>query len=242
MHDAVETRGAWMSSPVSIKRRALVLGGLSVAGLALAETLKPRQLMARSRSGYDYETLIPHAFGEWRAVELMQGQIVDPRVIETINRFYTQTVTRAYTDRDERLLMLSLAYGEVQNDEMRIHLPEVCYAAQGFDIKPLGERILPIDRLSVPVSTAVATQGTRKEMISYFVKVGDRLVGRGVRRKFAQMEYSMKGVVPDGLLVRVSSLESDADRAFRQHQHFFTQLFEVSGALGRQAIFGRLPA
>jgi EpsI family protein len=241
MHEAIEKRDPWISAPASIKRRALVLAGLSIAGLALAETLKPRQLLARTRSGYDYELLVPHAFGEWREINFAQGQIVDPSLIETINRFYTQTVTRAYTGGDESLLMFSLAYGEVQNDEMRIHLPEVCYAAQGFDIKPLGERTVSVDRLSVPVNTAVATLGTRKEMVSYFVKVGDTLVGRGTRRKFAQMEYSLKGVIPDGLLVRVSSLDGDAEHAFGQHRRFITQLFEGSGLLGRQAIFGRQP-
>jgi EpsI family protein len=138
--------------------------------------------------------------------------------------------------------MLSIAYGEVQNDEMRVHLPEVCYVAQGFDVKPLGERSIHIKDMSVPMTTLVATHGGRKEMISYFVKIGEKLVGRGVERKFAQMEYSLRGIIPDGLLVRVSSFNDDADNAFQLHQRFITQLSEAASPFGRKAIFGETAA
>jgi EpsI family protein len=226
------------AGPDSMKRRALILGGLSLAGLALAETMKPRELLARSRSGYNYEVLIPQAFGQWQEVPQVQGQIVDPSLADTISRFYTQTVTRAYVDSAQDFLMLSLAYGEVQNDSMRVHLPEVCYVAQGFDVTPLGERTLRVDNLSVPLTTLAATHGGRKEMISYFVKIGEKLVGRGVQRKFAQMEYSLKGIIPDGLLVRVSSFSHDSSDPFALHQRFVAQLFEASTPFGRKAIFG----
>ena len=236
MHDT--SSAAMAPPPDSMKRRTLILGGLSVAALALAETLKPRELLARSRSGYNYEVLLPQAFGEWQEIPQVQGQIVDPSLADTISRFYTQTVTRAYVDPAENFLMLSLAYGEVQNDSMRVHLPEVCYVAQGFDVTPLGERTLRIQDRSVPLTTLAATHGGRKEMISYFVKIGEKLVGRGVERKFAQMEYSLKGIIPDGLLVRVSSFSRDATDPFDLHQKFISQMFEAATPFGRKAIFG----
>lgn len=237
MHDP-SAAGNLAVAPDSMKRRALILGGLSCAGLALAEVMKPRELLARGRSGYNYEVLVPQTFGQWQDVPQVQGQIVDPSLADTISRFYTQTVTRAYVDPAENFLMLSIAYGEVQNDSMRVHLPEVCYAAQGFDVKPLGERTLRINDLSVPLTTLAATHGGRKEMITYFVKIGEKLVGRGVERKFAQMEYSLKGIIPDGLLVRVSSFSRDSGDPFALHQQFISQLFEASTPFGRKAIFG----
>jgi EpsI family protein len=230
--------GGAASHLLNAKRRALILGGLSLGALLLAEKLKPRQLLANSREGYDYEKLVPMTFGDWNAVSMMQGQIVDPNLADTIERFYTQTVTRAYVESDASLLMLSMAYGEVQNDEMRIHLPEVCYTAQGFSVSSLGERIASIGRRTVPISTAVATLGERREMVSYFVKVGDTLVGRGLKRKLAQMRYSLLGVVPDGLLVRVSSFDQDADVAFNRHLRFFRQFSVSISELGQHAIFG----
>lgn len=220
-------------------RRALLLGGLSLGALALAEACKPRRLLAHSRAAYDYESLLPRRFGTWAQLPLQQGQIVDPNLSDTLSRFYSQTVTRAYTDEAQQLVMLSLAYGEVQSDALRVHLPEVCYSAQGFDVTVLGERPLPLGGAAIPLSLAAAVQGQREEMIAYFVRIGERVVGRGMRRKLAQMEYSLNGLVPDGLLLRVSSFGRDVDSAFGLHRRFFTQLFAAAGPLQRQALFGK---
>lgn len=228
--------------PPAARRRALLLGGLSLGALVLAETFKPRQLLAHSRAPYDYETLVPQHFGEWTQLPLQQGQIVDPGLAETLSRFYSQTVTRAYLDEAQTLVMLSLAYGEVQSDAMRVHLPEVCYTAQGFDVTSLGERPLQLGATAIPLSLAAAVQGQREEMIAYFVRVGESVVGRGMRRKLAQMEYSLHGLIPDGLLVRVSSFNHHVESAFGLHQRFITQLFDATGPLPRQAIFGRASA
>lgn len=224
-------------------RRALVLGGLSLGALALAEAFKPRRLLADKRGAdYDYEALVPSRFGAWTQLPLQQGQIVDPGLTETINRFYSQTVTRAYLDEAQRLVMLSLAYGEVQSDAMRVHLPEVCYTAQGFDVKSLGERPLQLGGSTIPLSLAAAVQGQREEMIAYFVRIGESVVGRGMRRKLAQMEYSLNGLIPDGLLLRVSSFGRNTDSALDLHQRFITQLYDAAGPLQRQAIFGKTRA
>ena len=224
-------------------RRALVLGALSFGALALAEVFKPHRLLADNRGAdYDYEGLVPSRFGEWTQLPLQQGQIVDPGLAETISRFYSQTVTRAYLDEAQHLVMLSLAYGEVQSDAMRVHLPEVCYTAQGFEVKSLGERSLQLDGRTIPLSLAAAVQAQREEMIAYFVRIGDNVVGRGLRRKLAQMEYSLNGMIPDGLLLRVSSFGRDVEGAFGLHRGFITQLFEAAGPLQRQAIFGKTGA
>lgn len=239
MSEAKQALHAAVPITTSRRRRTMILGGLCLLGMATAEALKPRLLLARARAGYDYDMLIPATLPGWAGVELQQGQIVDPNLAETVKRFYSQTVTRAYVAPDRQLLMLSLAYGKVQNDQMRVHLPEVCYAAQGFDVTMLGERSLPLAGFVVPIDRVAATQGSRSEMVSYFVKVGDTLVGRGLQRKLAQMRYSLRGIIPDGLLVRVSSIGLDAEEAFDLHRRFFAGLYAVSSAKGRQAIFGR---
>lgn len=228
------------SAPLPVvRRRAFLLGGLSLGAVVLAETFKPRQLLAHTRTAYDYEALMPTRFGEWAQLPLQQGQVVDPGLADTLNRFYSQTVTRAYTDEAQNLVMLSLAYGEVQSDAMRVHLPEVCYTAQGFDVTTLGERPLQLGATTIPLSLAAAVQGQREEMIAYFVRIGESVVGRGMRRKLAQMEYSLNGLIPDGLLLRVSSFGHDTEAAFGLHRRFISQLFDAAGPQQRQAIFGK---
>lgn len=225
--------------PSAARRRAVLLGGLSLGALVLAEAFKPRQLLAHTRTAYDYEALMPTRFGEWVQLPLQQGQVVDPGLADTLSRFYSQTVTRAYTDEAQNLVMLSLAYGEVQSDAMRVHLPEVCYTAQGFDVTTLGERPLQLGATTIPLSLAAAMQGQREEMIAYFVRIGESVVGRGMRRKLAQMEYSLNGLIPDGLLLRVSSFGHDTEAAFGLHRRFISQLFDAAGPQQRQAIFGK---
>jgi hypothetical protein len=42
--------------------------------------------------------------------------------------------------------------------------------------------------------------------------------------KLVQLRYGVRGLIPDGLLIRVSSLDRDADAAFKQHEEFVRAL------------------
>mgnify|MGYP000496771242 CR=1 FL=1 len=60
---------------------------------------------------------------------LMKGRALQ----EMLARLYSQVVSRVYLDSTTgKTVMLSLAYGEEQNKQSQVHLPEVCYPAQGF--------------------------------------------------------------------------------------------------------------
>ena len=54
--------------------------------------------------------------------------------------------------------------------------------------------------------------------------MGERISISGTEQKLAQLAYSTRGVVPDGMLVRVSSIEPDATKAYQMHQSFVADM------------------
>mgnify|MGYP003340463721 CR=1 FL=1 len=51
---------------------------------------------------------------------------------------YDQTLMRTYANSHGEQIMLALAWGERQRQDVKVHRPEVCYPAQGFAIRQIG--------------------------------------------------------------------------------------------------------
>ena len=68
----------------------------------------------------------------------------------------------------------------------------------------------------------------RIEPITYWVITGDQISLTGTEQKLTQMKYTLRGVIPDGMLVRVSSIDAQVDNAYQQQAGFIADL---SGAL-----------
>ena len=57
---------------------------------------------------------------------------MDPGQKALLDRLYEQQLSRTYENAQGYRIMLSIAYGGNQRDELELHKPEVCYVAQGF--------------------------------------------------------------------------------------------------------------
>lgn len=204
----------------AMPRRALfiLLATLIAAGLAYAG--KPRQKIADSGPRIVLETLVPRQFGVWQIDDRIAPVAPDPSARALINKIYSQTLARTYVDSQGRRIMLTIAYGGDQSDDMQVHKPEVCYAAQGFHIlsESLGSLSTPFGVL--PVKRLLARQGPRNEPITYWVTVGGRATRTGLRQKLEQLSYGLTGKVPDGMLVRVSSIDRDEAAAYAAQADF----------------------
>ena len=69
-----------------------------------------------------------------------------------------------------------------------------------------------------------AVLGDRSEPVTYWFTMGDRVVRGRLERLGVQLASGMHGVVPGGMLVRVSSLSSDPAAAYAAQQRFIGQL------------------
>ena len=116
--------------------------------------------------------------------------------------------------------MLSIAYGKNQSDNLQLHKPEVCYPAQGFKLEKL-ERV-PLNLLDQSISsTRMETHlGQRFEPVTYWTVVGDHVTTTGINKKLTEMRYGLRGRIPDGMLVRVSSIDRDTARAHTVQAEF----------------------
>ncbi len=173
----------------------------------------------------DLEALIPLRFADWRLRdEPVPVAPLDPRADLSSKRIYDQVLMRTYVDAAGNQVMLAVAYGSDQSDRLKVHRPEVCYTFQGFRITARSQQLLAVDGIQLPVKRLVAVNGVRVEPVTYWIKVGESVVTGGVARKLAQLRYGLTGTVPEGMLVRVSSIDKNTAAAFRIQEFFVRDL------------------
>jgi len=219
--------------------RTIVIGLMLILASALAPHLKPTVIMADSMAAVNLEQMIPDQFGEWHKERRELEQIVSPENKIMLAKIYNQTLTRAYLDNYGTRIMLSIAYGGDQNDEMKIHRPEVCYAAQGFQVIKEKTDTVSTEFGSIPIKRLLAVQGNRIEPITYWIRVGDKaVVPKGLQQKLAQLRYGLTGKVPDGMLVRVSSISADEKDAYRAQDDFIKAMLAAMNKEDRARLAG----
>ncbi|HRL76711.1 MAG TPA: EpsI family protein [Candidatus Accumulibacter phosphatis] len=219
---------------------SILLLGLMLAAAGSSVALKPGERIAEQRPRINLESMIPTQFADWQIDSAMLPVTVSQDVQAKLEELYDQTLARTYTNSDGQRIMLSIAYGGDQSgDRSQVHRPEFCYTAQGFQLSNVFENTLPTGQGSLPVRRLLATQGSRHEPITYWITVGDKATLPGVGRKLIQMRYGLTGKVPDGLLVRVSSIELDSGKAYRLQDQFVRDLLAASSEQHRAFLAGR---
>jgi len=203
---------------------SVVLAALMLSASALSSHFTPTVKLADQGPRVDLATMVPEQFGEWRIDPHVVPLQVDPATQAKLDKIYNQTLSRTYINRDGERVMLSLAYGGEQSDRLQVHKPEVCYGAQGFDVASRGYAELDVARGALPVKRLYAVSGARHEPITYWITVGNRAIRPGLAQKLQQLRYGLGGMVPDGMLVRVSSIGTDEPAAFALQQRFITEL------------------
>ena len=208
----------------SVRVKALVVLVLMMLAYAGAQAWRPTQHLADLRPKIELATLFPKVIGDWVVDDRMPVQLVSPDTAALLNKIYNQTLSRTYINPKGERIMLSVAYGGDQSDGTRAHRPEVCYPAQGFQLLSSQSGNLSLPTHSMPVRRLVAKQGGRTEPITYWTVIGDKVTITGTEAKLAQLSYSMRGVVPDGMLVRVSTIDTNIEAAYKLQQQFIMQL------------------
>lgn len=222
-----------------ISFRHLVIGLCMFAAAGMALALKPTVRIVDSEPRLDLETLIPKTFGDWKIDETIVPLISNPEQQALIKKIYNQTLTRTYVNSNGEHIMLSIAYGGDQSDNMAVHKPEICYPAQGFQIlKNPTISSFATGEGSIPVKRLVATQGRRIEPITYWTTVGDTVAVNGLKWKLQQLKYGLTGKIPDGLLFRISSIQADDTKAYHIQDAFTRDLLKAMSPDGRQRIIG----
>ena len=173
----------------------------------------------------DLEHAIPVRFGDWQLDPEMVPIAPTTDVQARLDRIYRQVISRTYVNSAGERIMLMVAHGGDQSDALKAHRQEKCYEAQGFDIAALGHGRLTAAKRDLPVTRMVAVRGERVEPVTYWFTMGDRVVLGRAERLQVQVASGLKGRIPDGMLVRVSSISEDPDAAFAAQERFASAIF-----------------
>jgi EpsI family protein len=206
------------------RRRAFAVAGVMLAGSALGSAMRPTRLMSDSLGVPKLESLFPTSFGEWRVDTSLPVILPSPDVQAQLDKIYNEVIARTYVNNAGQRVMLSVAYGGDQSDATSAHRPEVCYPAQGFAITDNFSGTLQVAGRDIPVRRLMSRISGRNEPITYWIVVGDRVVTTGIGQKLAQMRHGLRNVIADGMLVRVSSIDSDMKKGHALQAKFLVDL------------------
>lgn len=221
-----------------VRLRALFAALLLVSASGLAHVTRPTIHLADQQGKLDLDTVFPKAFGGWHLDTNMPVTIVSPDMEAMLNSLYAQTVARTYVGPRGERIMLSVAYGGDQSDATRAHRPDVCYPAQGFDILSNSDAQIAVGQGQMPVRHMLAKLGQRYEPVTFWLTVGEHVAVSGQQQKLAQLRYGVRGVIPDGMLVRVSSIDQDAEAAYQLQARFIADMRSAMPQPARLRVFG----
>jgi EpsI family protein len=199
----------------------IVAAALMITASLAAPLLEPVRAEGPS---LQLESMVPRAFGDWS---------IDPEIVPVpltadvqakLDRIYSQTVSRTYVNAAGEHMMLTVAYGGDQSDALKAHRQEVCYTAQGFTIHDLHADELAVMGGSIPVARMLAIRDERSEPVTYWFTMGDRVVRGRLERLAVQLREGFAGRIPDGMMVRVSSISTDPGAAYAAQQAFVAAL------------------
>jgi EpsI family protein len=224
--------------------QALLASAAILGAGVLAEALKPRQLLASTQAAPNLETTVPRDFGEWHLVPSIG--LVTPSDAGAFvqndleRRIYSQELARGYTDAAGNVVMFLVAYGPVQNYRLKSHLPEVCYSAAGFRVsaKSVNQVNYANGVPPLAVSRVVAEKEGRFEPITYWMKIGDDVANGVFDRQISRMKYGLEGIIPDGALIRVSTVGLSEAAAYKLQDKFVHDLLAALSAKDRRFFTG----
>jgi EpsI family protein len=210
----------------------------TVGGLAARPTVKASE----RGQAISLETEVPKSFGDWTVLPDSGPQVVNPQTKEILDRIYSQLLSRTYVNKQGYHIMLSMAYGDDQRGALQAHKPEVCYPAQGFVVRSNQAGQLVTAHGKVEVRRLATALGPRSEPLTYWFTVGDQVMQSKLQKRMAEIRLGMTGQIPDGLLFRISSIDSDTMRGFEMQQRFAADLLDSVPARVRKRLSGLGPA
>lgn len=204
-----------------------VLLALMLASAALGVVLRPTINMADERPSIALETMVPTTFGQWNAQLNISNQVVNPQQKEMLDKLYSETLTRTYVNNNGYRIMLSIAYGKNQSNALQIHTPELCYPAQGFQVTHKQPSELNLAARPIAATQLETFLGQRFEPLTYWTVVGDHITTNRTNKKMVEMRYAMTGRIPDGMLVRVSSIDKNTANAYVIQSQFASEMIQA---------------
>ncbi len=223
-----------------LTRRSLIAGGLLAGASVVANSRRP-DIPVRMIGKAKLDDLIPKQIAGW-SYETSSGLVLPPPD-QLRDRIYSNLMTRYYGSHDQPPIMLLIAYSGSQDGMLQVHRPEVCYPAAGYAlIENHFEKIDVGGGVIVPGHFLEARSNTRGEQMIYWTRIGDDFPTKWWAQHVAVAKENLKGHVPDGVLVRISTAAPDNRQAIETLRRFIDALVKDLSPRARMVLFGHAGA
>jgi EpsI family protein len=222
---------------MSSTRRSILIAGSMVAVAAATAATRHALGDAKAPPPPELARIVPRHFPGWRELP-SAPTVVSAQTQEMLQSIYNEILARAYAAADGYQIMLSIAYGGDQRGVLRAHKPEVCYPAQGFKLLDVADGTLATEHGPIPTRTLRTVLGPRHEPVMYWFAFAGRTSASTWERRVQSLRMLLTGQVPDGLLFRVSSIDADAQRAWRRQGDFVRALLGACTPVARARLAG----
>jgi EpsI family protein len=203
-----------------LDRRKILLGLLFCSAAGVAAWRKPTMHLDYLGSG-KLEDIIPNTIGPWKFATA-SGLVVPPED-QLARAIYSQTLTRVYSNGVNQIMLL-LAQSGSETGILQIHRPETCYTASGYHVSAVTPHPVSVGPTVIPASSMDATSDGYTEHVLYWTRIGNRMPASWGEQKMVVAEQNLRGVLPDAILVRISSVNSDSAAAWASIDAFTREL------------------
>jgi len=225
-----------------IARRDFFIAGACVLGAGVAYELVPRRHVSLL-GPTSVASIVPRQITGWTSRDVTD--LVAPKIENSLaSRLYGETVGRTYHSLTTGAeVMMLLAHGDTQSNDLQLHRPEICYPSFGFAISDNH----PIDialssSVSVPSRSLVARAADRQETILYWSRLGEYLPIDRKQQQFDRLRTAMAGIVADGILARFSVAGMEPNAATAVMLTFIKALLLSVAPQHRSALIGTIRA
>ena len=214
-----------------------VMGGVS----ALAAIAEPVAIVGNADEKTDLDRMFPTEFDDWRVDEVSRA-FVRPTVRGGKQYgVYDQVLERTFIDGAGHQIMLSVVYGREQSRPLQLHSPENCYRASGFEVHASQRAMLKLGGRSVTVTNLEAELPGRLEPVTYWTVIGGEPVVDQTSLRWRRLTFAARRQVPDGMLIRLSSINMDPAAAFELHRRFADSMLRAMTPEHRAQVVGSAP-
>lgn len=231
--------------PTINRRNALVFGAACIGAAGVTRAITPS--LTSVAESVDLESRVPKAFGAWQDVPSAMSQVrLSTNDDPNIDQPYDQTVMRSYVDTQEKTgVMLALAWGQRQRQEVKVHRPDLCYVAQGYrvvQLEPVEFTGIGADGRRVVGKRMLAmSDRLGGEAVSYWIRIGHIFSESAVDTRLHILREGLAGHILDGILVRGSMRvrrPEEAELAYPVIEAFLSKLVNATPPDAKKLLVG----
>lgn len=219
-------------------RREFVIGGAFGVTAILTAAAAPGPASSQASSSVrPLQELVPKRIGEWTVAPF--ADVFIPQAEKAEEKSYDEVLTRYYESSSAPAVMLLIAYGSAQVGGTELHRPEACYPVAGFKLHRRPNIMLRSSEVPIAARSMTAVGTDRIEQLIYWTRVGKEFPTSSLSQRWSAVRQTLRGSIPDGVLVRMSTLGPDSGPAVVVLQKFGKELLSAGGPALRLMLTGR---